>query len=100
MVIELRPTRSTLQWQLTSSPTKTGRWNVIAVIATLAREIAAGEIHLREQPAAEDVAVGIGVGRHGDRTQAQGAGGSEERGGIGRRRGQANAMGSWETAGW
>ncbi len=31
---------------------------------SLRREIAASEIHLRQQPAAEDVTVWVGVGRH------------------------------------
>jgi hypothetical protein len=36
MVIELRPTRLTSQWQLSTSPTRTGRWKVIAATATVA----------------------------------------------------------------
>ena len=34
---------------------------------------AAGNIHLRHQPAAENIAVGIGIGRHGHRAQQQAA---------------------------
>ena len=56
---------------------KTGRWKVMAVIATVdraalgaaGRDRAARQVHLRQQPAAEDVAVRIGVGRHGDGAQ-------------------------------
>jgi hypothetical protein len=32
-------------------------------VATVPR---AGEVHVRQQPAPEDVALGVGVGRHGD----------------------------------
>ena len=34
---------------------------------------AAGNIHLRHQPASENIAVGIGIGRHGHRAQQQAA---------------------------
>ena len=54
---------------------------VMATVTTrpLARRVAngrAGEVHLAEQPAAENVAVRIGVGRHGD--------GADRRVGVGR----------------
>ena len=38
------------------------------------RHHAAGQVHLGQPPAAEDVAIGVGIGRHGDGAQGQHAG--------------------------
>src|SRR4051794_940974 len=46
-----------------------------AALGTLRGDAAAGEIHLGEQPAAEDIAVRIGVARHRDGAQRRLAGG-------------------------
>ena len=75
----------------TMSPTCTGRWKVIASTAIVAtrprapgpRQHRAAEVHLRHQPAAEDVAVGVGIRRHRQGLQGQRA----VRAGSGHRKG-------------
>jgi len=42
-----------------------------AALGALARRYAAGDVHLRQHPAAENVAMRIGVGRHGKRARGQ-----------------------------
>src|SRR5439155_23455898 len=42
-----------------------------AALGALGGADAAGKVHLRHHPAAEDVTRGIGVGRHGQRPQRQ-----------------------------
>ena len=79
IVIEVVPSRTSSAWIDTRSPTCTGRWKVIPSTATVAtrparprpRQHRGAEVHLRHQPAAEDVAVGVGVRRHRDGLQRQ-----------------------------
>ena len=50
-----------------------GRYGGCTAAGGFVGKDAAGNIHLRHQPAAENIAVGIGIGRHGHRAQQQAA---------------------------
>ena len=59
-----------------------GGHDVSRIVSTYG-EVPAGEVHLGQEPSAEDVAIRVGIGRHGDRPEA----------GLARRR--AERRGGW-----
>ena len=81
--MEVRPTRSTVVWIASVSPIFIGFCEEHLVdgngndapAGALGSAYAAGKVHLRHHPAAENVTGCIGVGRHRQRAQCQFAAG-------------------------